>query len=357
MVMSVRDNVISLYRRRGYDAVPVEFNLCTSLEQEYKRRYGGERGYDEQFGFAVRGTGESPHRRTPFVQERWFPGETFKPGTTFDDWGVGHEPGSAAAHHMTRMLHPLNQAVGSADLDAYPFPDWDAEPSAGLRARVAELHARGLAVCGGMACTIWEMAWYLRGMDRLVADFAEDPDFASDLLDRITDRSVRRTTLYAKAGCDILQFGDDIGTQTRLMMSPATYRRWLKPRLRRVVDAAKAVNPDVVIFYHSCGHVTGLIRDLIEAGVEVLNPIQPESMDFAELHRQYGKDLSFNGTLGTQSVMPFGTPEEVRAETRRVLGIAGKQGGLLPCPTHLLEPEVPWANIEAYVEACRTWQG
>ena len=89
----------------------------------------------------------------------------------------------------------------------------------------------------------------------------------------------------------------------------------------------------------------------------MLNPVQPESMDFAQLHRQYGTDLSFNGTLGTQSVMPFGTADAVRTETRRVLAIAGPQGGLLPCPTHLLEPEVPWANIEAYVDTCRTWQG
>lgn len=357
MVMSNRENVISLYHRRGFSAVPVEFNLCPSLEQEFKQRYGDSRWYGDHFGFAVHGMWEQPHRRGGFVQERWFPGETFKPGTHFDDWGVGHEPGSDAAHHMTRMLHPLASATSRADLDAYPFPDWDDMPGAVLKERVAAVHARGLAASGGMACTIWETAWYLRGMDRLVADFAEDPDFANDLLDRVTERSARRATSYARAGCDILHLGDDVGTQTRLMMSPATYRRWLKPRLRRVVDAAKAVNPEIVILYHSCGHVTGLIKDLVEAGVEVLNPVQPESMDFAELHCQYGKDLSFNGTLGTQSVMPFGTPDQVRAETRRVLAIAGPQGGLLPCPTHLLEPEVPWANIEAYVEACRTWQG
>lgn len=357
MAMSPRENLISLYRRRGYDAVPVQFSLCPSLQQEFKNRYGDGRSHVDHFDFAVHGMWEQPHRRGGFVQERWFPGETFKPGTRFDDWGVGHEPGSEAAHHMTRMLHPLSSATSRADLEVYPFPDWDDTPSAGLRERVEAVHARGHAACGDMACTIWEMAWYLRGMDRLVADFAEDHDFANDLLDRITDRSVQRATMFARAGCDILQLGDDIGTQTRLMMSPTTYRRWLKPRLRRVVDAAKAVNPDIVIFYHSCGHVTGLIRDLIEAGVEVLNPIQPESMDFAEVHRQFGKDLSFNGTLGTQTVMPFGTPDEVKAETRRVLAIAGPSGGLLPCPTHMLEPEVPWANIEAYVEACKTWQG
>ncbi len=357
MAMSARDNVISLYRRRGYERVPYQFQLCPSLEEAYRQRTSSTKGYAEYFGFPISGTWLPHSSRGTFEQKRWFPGESFKPGTHFDDWGVGHEPGSEAAHHMTRMLHPLNKATSIADLDAYPFPDWSDVPPTAMVADVAAKHAQGQAVEGHMACTIWEMAWYLRGMDQLVADFAEDADFANALLDRITERSERRAAAYARAGVDILCLGDDIGTQSRLMMSPTTYRRWLKPRLRRVVDAAKAVNPDIVILYHSCGHVTGLIRDLIEAGVEVLNPVQPESMDFAELHRQYGKDLSFNGTLGTQSVMPFGAPDEVRAETRRVLAIAGAQGGLLPCPTHLLEPEVPWANIEAYVETCRGYAG
>jgi len=357
VVMSARDNVISLYRRRGFDQVPFQFSLCPSLDETYRQRTGATVGYDDYFAFPIRSACLSPSRNGGFIQARWFPGETFKPGTHFDDWGIGHEPGSEAAHHMTRMLHPLGSATSLADLAAYPFPDWSDQPPADLVAQVAAHHAAGRAVEGHMACTVWETAWYLRGMDRLVGDFAEDQDFANALLDVITERSERRASAYARAGVDILCLGDDVGTQSRLMMSPTTYRRWLKPRLRRVVDAAKAVNPDIVILYHSCGHVTGLIRDLIEAGIEVLNPVQPESMDFAQLHRQYGTDLSFNGTLGTQSVMPFGTADAVRTETRRVLAIAGPQGGLLPCPTHLLEPEVPWANIEAYVDTCRTWQG
>ena len=94
----------------------------------------------------------------------------------------------------------------------------------------------------------------------------------------------------------------------------------------------------------------------MEAGVEVLNPVQPECMDFAEIHAEYGKKLSFWGTVGTQSTMPFGTPDEVKAVVRRNLEIAGEAGGLLCTPTHLLEPEVPWENIEAYVEACREFR-
>jgi uroporphyrinogen decarboxylase len=352
-----RDNLVSLYRRSGLGNVPFQFFLCPSLVAEHRRQHGDGSDYAEHFGFALRHVGQAPSIRPAFEQGRWFPGETFKPGTHFDCWGVGHEPGSDAAHHMTRMLHPLARTTGRADLDAYPFPDWDEHPSAGLVRQVEALHARGLAASCHPYNAVWEVAWYLRGMDRLVADFAEDPDFATDLLDRVTDRAVRQAQAYARAGCDLLSIGDDVGTQSRLMMSPATYRRWLKPRLARITAAAKAVNPRILVQYHSCGHVTGLIRDLIEAGVDILNPVQPESMDFAAMHREFGADLSFNGVIGTQTTMPFGTPAQVRDAVHLALRIAGPKGGLLPCPTHLLEPEVPWANIEAYVAACRDWRG
>ena len=124
------------------------------------------------------------------------------------------------------------------------------------------------------------------------------------------------------------------------------------PRLKRVIDEAKAINPDVVIFYHSCGRVTELIPSLIKAGIDVLDPVQPETMDFRQLHEMYGDKLSFHGTLGTQSVMPFGTPEDVRRTVFENLDIAGEKGGLFVCPTHLLEPEVPVENVIAYIKAC-----
>jgi uroporphyrinogen decarboxylase len=145
--------------------------------------------------------------------------------------------------------------------------------------------------------------------------------------------------------------------QDSIMMSEGMYREWLQPRLAKVIAAAKAKKPDVLIFYHTCGFVEPLIPNLIEAGIDILNPVQPECMDFAEIHAEYGDRLSFNGTLGTQTTMPFGTPDEVRKTVLTNLEIAGPKGGLLCCPTHMLEPEVPWENIVAYVEACKEFSG
>ncbi len=206
-----------------------------------------------------------------------------------------------------------------------------------------------------MECTVWETAWYLRRMDLLMIDMAAEDEKAVFLLDKITDSACFRAARYAEAGADILALGDDLGMQRSTMMSREMYRTWLKPRLKRVIEAAKAIKPDIIIQYHSCGYVTPFIPDLIEAGIEVLNPVQPECMDVEQVLGVFGGRISFNGTIGTQTTMPFGTPQEVRATVHRNLQLAGRLGGLLCCPTHMLEPEVPWENVEAYVEACRTW--
>ena len=279
--------------------------------------------------------------------------DTLHPATFFDMWGIGHEPGSAKAMHMTRMHHPMEHMDSLAQMQAYSLPDFAQADASHQKAAADALHERGLAAGGGMACTIWETAWYMRGMETLMGDMMDDDPKAEWLLDEITKRSEIRAASFAEAGVDCLFLGDDIGMQHSIMMSRPFYNTWLQPRLKRVIQAARAVKPDILIFYHSCGFVTPFIPDLLDAGIDVLNPVQPECMDFAELHAQYGDVLSFHGTLGTQTTMPFGTPEEVREVVRRNLAIAGPKGGLWVAPTHLLEPEVPLANVLAYVEACR----
>lgn len=172
----------------------------------------------------------------------------------------------------------------------------------------------------------------------------------------MTEQALIRARSYANAGVDIIYLGDDIGMQNGPMMSKAMYQTWIKPRLKKVVDAIREINPEIIIFYHSCGTVTEFIPDLIECGIDVLNPIQSECMDFGEIYNEYGGKISFHGTIGTQTTMPFGTPREVKEQVWKHLDIAKKHGGLFVAPTHLLEPEVPWENILAYVEACREYQ-
>jgi uroporphyrinogen decarboxylase len=144
-----------------------------------------------------------------------------------------------------------------------------------------------------------------------------------------------------------------VGTQRGMLMSAPLWRAWLKPRLARTIAAARDVKPDVLVFYHSDGDVSAIIPDLIEIGVDILNPVQPECMDPAALKRAYGQQLSFWGTIGTQSTLPFGSPDDVRREVRLRIETVGAGGGLFLAPTHVIEPEVPFENIVAFVDAVK----
>ena len=268
----------------------------------------------------------------------------------FDGWGIAHED-NPNSMHMTKMHHPMKNFTTLDEMKAYPLPDYTKVDFSPLQKKMDKIHEKGLAVFIWQECTIWETAWYLRSMENLMMDMAMEDEKATWLFDQITERACYRTEIFARQGADIIGLGDDIGMQESIMMSVEMYQQWLKPGMKKVIQAAKKANPEVLISYHSCGFIEPFIPDLIDIGVDILNPIQPECMDFKEIHDKYGSQISFNGTIGTQKLMPFGTPEEVKQEVTRNLDIAGEKGGLFCCPTHLLEPEVPWENIEAYVAA------
>jgi len=351
--MTSRERVLTAMRRKVPDRVPHEIGvgLTAPKFREFQRRTGRDDPAD-YFGADVRSLGIAPTRER--LDHRRYH-EDGGSGLHLDQWGIGYVGSSDAADefsHLQRMVHPMARLETAAEAAAYPLPDIEAPYRyAELPARIAGLHARGFAVAGSMECTIFETAWYMRGMERLFYDFVENPGFAEVLLDRVTEKAGALARGLALAGADILRMGDDVASQHGMLMSLPMWRKWLKPRLASVIAAAKAARPDVLVFYHTDGDAMDVVPDLIEIGVDILNPIQCECMDPAEAKRRFGKDLAFWGTLGTQSTLPFGTPDDVRREVKLRMETVGRGGGLLLAPTHMIEPEVPWENILAAVEA------
>ncbi len=344
-----RENLLRTLRRQGFETVPVDNNsFCPSQVEAFKARFG-HTDIAGWFGNPCRGVGVAM-QKTYTDAKALFPRETLPADISFNEWGIGHSR-QPNCHHMTHMHHPLAGDAPLAEIQNHPFPVITADAEERLRTQVAEIRAKGLATMAGMACTVWETAWYLRSMEDLMADMMTEDERATVLLDRVTESACARIRVAARAGCDLVQLGDDIGMQHTIMMSMEMWRTWLKPRLAKVIAAGREAKPDLLIFYHSCGYVLPFISELADIGVDILNPVQPECMDFAEVHRLYGDRLSFWSTIGTQQTLPFGTPAEVRAAVERNLRICGAKGGIVIGPTHMVEPEVPWANLVAMKEA------
>ena len=353
--MTNRENFLSLLRRQGYERVPVEFVLCPHLQEVCRKELGAE-DYEEYFGMPWRRVDDLRLKDQDVEKFRkFYDKKPLAEGADIDIWGVGHEK-SPNSMHMTYMRHPMENMDTLEEIENYPFPDFASADGSHQPEQVKKIKERDLIALGDMQMTIWECAWYMRSMEELFCDMMMEDEKAEFLFDKVTELSMTRALSYAKAGVDVLFLGDDIGMQHTIMMSEELYTTWIQPRLKKIIDAVKAVNPDILIFYHSCGFIEPLIPYLIEAGIDVLNPIQSECMDFEEIHRKYGDQISFHGTIGTQTVMPKGTPQEVKEATWRNLYIAGEKGGLFVAPTHMLEPEVPLENILAYVDACRTYR-
>lgn len=303
------------------------------------------------FDMDITGVGFNPtriglERFRPWYEDSF---ETAAQSGQLDEWGVYWKQGSC--YHFAEIQSPLKEAKGLSDIEAYPWPDLDqAYRFEGLKERVALLHAEGIAVAG-FAGSIFEQAWYLRGMENLLMDMLADKDMARALVERTAAFQKRCAVELARAGVDIILTGDDVAAQESLMMSKATWREFLRPLLADTIAAAKDARKEVKLFYHSDGRINELIPELIDIGVDILNPLQPECLDPAEIKRMYGDRLCFWGSVSVQRTMPFGTPEDVMREVRLRIETVGESGGFILAPAHVLGPETPWENIAAFFEA------
>jgi uroporphyrinogen decarboxylase len=260
-----------------------------------------------------------------------------------NEWGQGSCP-------------PMIDFHSADDVYEYPFPDVGASYRyEHLPEAVEKVKEKGLPAVSGYECGSFEHLWALRGMDNFLADLLDEPEFLTPLIDKVSDLKAEIAAGYVKAGVDIVWTGDDLGSEIAMLMSPELWRKHLKSCVKKIASRAKSVNPDVLVAFHSDGYIEPIISDLIEVGIDILQAVQPECMDVAKLKEEYGDRLSFWGTMGTQSTMAFGTPEDVKRDVKERIMTVGKGGGLCIGPSHTLESPTPWENIVAFFEAVKAF--
>jgi uroporphyrinogen decarboxylase len=268
-----------------------------------------------------------------------------------DEWGVGwrvqpYETPFGRGHYTEIDSHPL------ADDDAiasYQPPDPN-RPGlyADAKQVISELKDEYWIV-GVTVTTIFETAWALRGLEQMLIDMVVDPDLAGHLLDIPYYYHLAAAKKLVEMGVDMIWAGDDVGAQHEMLISPKMWRRYFKERMAHFIAELKAMNSTVKIAYHSDGDISRIIPDLVEIGLDVLNPIQPASMDPAWIKRQFGNRLCFWGTIDEQHTLPFGSPSDVQAEVRERLQTVGHGGGLILAPTHHVQLDTPLENFWAMV--------
>lgn len=262
----------------------------------------------------------------------------------FDWWGVGfdtQEEGYFAA------VSPLKE---NPNLDQYPWPDPTDEALFEKARKIIQAKGPEYFITPNFGFVLFERAWTLRGFEQFFMDMSADPGYTGELLDRITEIQLQLIHQFIALGVDGGYFGDDYGAQKHMLFSPRMWRTYIKPRLAKLF--APLVERGLPILMHSDGQIEPILPDLVEIGLNVLNPVQPEVLDHVWLVENFKGKLAFYGGLSTQTILPYGTPEEVKKAVSDCVSILAPEGtGLLLSPSHRMMTDIPMENISAMLEA------
>lgn len=360
--MNSRERVALTLNHQEPDRIPIDCWTTNAVDEKLLRHYGFTdreqllRHFDVDFRYV-----EGPRYigPTPAVHAD---------GSVEDHWGVPRVlveiEGDAGAKASYREVldFPLRDARSVDEVRDYPkwpSPDWFDYACVADQVAAARATGKVVVFMGDRMnrCAQLKPAMYLRGIDKIFYDVAVEPEIAEYLFGRIADfylEYFRRTLEAAGGGIDIMMMGDDFGTQKGPFMSPDMWRRFLKPGFKAFCELGHEFGAKVA--HHSCGSIKPIIGDMIDCGLDILNPLQPDvvDMDHAELKRTFGDRLCFHGSISIQKTLPFGTPDDVRAEVRRRRETLGPDGGFIYCTAHNIQADTPIANIEALFEAYQT---
>lgn len=273
-------------------------------------------------------------------------------GLLEDEWGIRYCVASNGWYNKI-CYHPLANAV-VGDIDSYEFPSLDVAGRFEEAEKRARMFKDVYVLEGFMEQTLFEWAWHLRGFNKFILDLYRNEKFVNKLLDRLMKYRIDMGKRFIDIGVDIIRLGDDVGMQTDMIIQPHIWREYFKPRMKKIIDTLKSYSRNsIYIFYHSDGYIEPIIPDLIEIGVQILNPIQPECMNPVEIKRRYGDKIVLHGTISIQRTIPFGTVEDVRKEVISRIVECGKNGGLIIAPAHTPQPDMPLENIITIYETAQ----
>jgi len=351
--MEPYERVMSAIDHRQPDRAPIDYAATPEFHATLKRRLGID---DEEL--LLRRLGVDFRQ----VTERFVGPEDMAAArgvaATGKDWlGVVWKPVKYEFGTYNEIAYsPLATATTVREIKEYSWPNPDWFDFSHLPEQIARLNDKRRYAIMYFAGGAFETPWYMRGMTRFLMDLVECPDIAeaiSHYAAQFYKKLAMRALDESGGRIDIVGSGGDIGTQRGMMLSPELWRRYIKPNSEQLIRPFKDMG--LKTFYHSCGGLAPVIEDLIEMGLDVLDPVQPKAagMDPEELKRRFGDRLTFHGAVDEQELLPHGSPRDVRREVERLIRVVGRDGGYIVCPAHAVQPDTPVENILALYETAK----
>ena len=334
--MTHKERLRRALQRQPVDRLPTQINLTATMAEKLAAHYG------------ISSHKLPVHMGNHLVRLDISYPKRYSPGghSLYDWWGAGHAT-SEEGYYINDS--PLSDYK---DLDTFAWPDPYAPDLLDVATQIMQKYGDEYFIVPNFGWALFERAWSLRGFEQFFMDMALDTGFVEALLDRIVEIQLVLIHRFLEMGVDGGYFGDDYGAQKELLFSPRMWRDLIKPRLQRLF--APFLERGLPVLLHSDGQIQQILPDLVEIGLTTLNPVQPEVLDHLWLSDHFGDKLSFYGGISTQTILPQGTPEQVKAAvTECVRTLAPEGTGLLIAPSHRLMSDVPIANVEALLIAFR----
>ncbi|MCL4386522.1 MAG: hypothetical protein M1475_02865 [Actinobacteria bacterium] len=275
------------------------------------------------------------------------------PDGFFDGFGLYYYPWKGNEEYHA-FLSPLENVNDAEAIRNYPVPVLKEEDYEFFKKDVEHIKSND-KICSAYSGSFYEWSYYLRGRERIYYDYYDNPELIKLIIEKVAFFVDELSMKNISAGVDILCFYDDLGSQNGLQISPEIFRKFYKPYYKCLWQKIKSDYNNKYIFLHSCGNISEIIPDLIECGLDILHPIQPETMDIYDIIKKYKNDLVFWGTMSNQKTFPSGSREDIFREVKdRVLDI-GRQSGLILGSSNTLGKDVPIQNIKYFAEACKIY--
>ena len=361
--MNSKERVLTALRRTGLpDRVPIQFDLCRSLLEGFGKKYGIPVHYTTSYyedvtyrisGNALRiamgsdcvivGAGLPSGYSHPVTQD----------GCVINEFGLKMRQGPL---YMEVIEAPLAHVSSVDEVERFCFPDPLAEGRFDDAAKDIQAYGVDAFCIGDLELTMFEMAWHMVGLEKFMMDMSTGEPYVGALLDKVKAFAIGVGKRLVALGVDGIWTGDDFGSQHGMMISPKMWRATFKPRFAEVFAELKSVNPDVLVMVHSDGAVAPILDDLVEIGMDVFNPVQPNvpGHEPEALKAGLGDRLSFWGAIDQQHLLPNGTPEEIERDVAEKIRILGAGGGYMCSPAHIIQADTSMENVEAFISAVIT---